>query len=57
MTELVAVRRLDIRVDGRLLFVQDVEEDSFSCEVSGTTLSLAAQVVDSDEPTDTPREG
>lgn len=60
--------RLDVRVDGRLHFVQFVEKESYSCEVNGSALSLTAQVVtppppappvEPSEPVDvpTPREG
>jgi hypothetical protein len=49
MAEVEKSVRLDIRLDGRLLFVQWVDESSFSCGVSGTGLSLKAQVSEEEE--------
>jgi hypothetical protein len=49
MAEVEKSVRLDIRLDGRLLFVQWVDESSFSCDVSGTGLSLKAQVSEEEE--------
>ena len=44
MADVPGSLRLDMRLDGRLLFVQFVEEESFSCEVTDETVSLTATV-------------